>query len=179
MNPICARDIRDSPFHSLNETPSVALSGKPNRAKRMNPIRRLVSLSSADRRLLVEAVLLLGLARIGLRLLPFGMLLRFIESAAPVSVKCLPPPDVADRSVWAVSVAGRRLRVLRTCLTQALAAQVLLRRSGYYTRLRLGVGRGSTGDLQAHAWLDSEGKILIGESELAGFTALPSLQETR
>jgi hypothetical protein len=61
-----------------------------------------------------------------------------------------------------------------SCLTQALAAQILLRRRGYVTELRLGVGRDAAGRFAAHAWLERDGRIVIGAAPVAQFTPLPA-----
>ena len=55
-----------------------------------------------------------------------------------------------------------------TCLTQALAGQVLLTHYGYRAVVRVGVTKvDGKGTFQAHAWLESGGKVVIGESEVA------------
>ena len=54
------------------------------------------------------------------------------------------------------------------CLTQALAGQVLLERYGYPALVHVGVTKkAKNGTFQAHAWLESDGKVVIGESEVA------------
>jgi hypothetical protein len=51
-------------------------------------------------------------------------------------------------------------------LTQALAGQVLLAQYGYPAVVHLGVTKEEgQGTFQAHAWMESDGKIVIGESE--------------
>jgi len=68
----------------------------------------------------------------------------------------------ADRVTWAVEVASCYVPKVRTCLTEALTAQLLLTRRGYPALLHIGVTRGERGMFQAHAWVESEGKILTG-----------------
>jgi hypothetical protein len=68
-----------------------------------------------------------------------------------------------NRLLWAVEAATRRLLPERPCLTQALAAYVLLSRRGSSdARLRIGVKRRPDGSLDAHAWLERDGIVLIG-----------------
>lgn len=52
-----------------------------------------------------------------------------------------------------------------TCLTQALTAQILLKRYGHPAELKIGVARGKAGELQAHAWVTSDGVVIIGGDE--------------
>jgi hypothetical protein len=66
--------------------------------------------------------------------------------------------------------------LVRTCLTQALAAQVLLARSGDQSDLRIGVTRDSNGKFLAHAWLERQGAVLIGGDGSSDFTPMPVLK---
>jgi hypothetical protein len=55
---------------------------------------------------------------------------------------------------------------------------LLLSRHSYPTTLRLGVARSPEGRLEAHAWLEHEGDIVIGNLPyLERFTPLPSLEQ--
>jgi hypothetical protein len=67
-----------------------------------------------------------------------------------------------DHVVWAVRTAGRHLFPARPCLPQALAARFLLSRLGVATDLRIGVRKPETDVLQAHAWVEADGEVLIG-----------------
>ena len=60
----------------------------------------------------------------------------------------------------AVTAAGRHVPG-STCLTEALVGEILLSRRGFPSRLRLGVAR-EAGELRAHAWVESEGRIVVG-----------------
>ena len=54
-----------------------------------------------------------------------------------------------------------------------MAGQVLLGRQGEPSVVRLGVAKDDRGLLQAHAWLESNGVVVIGgEVELGQFTPL-------
>ena len=58
-------------------------------------------------------------------------------------------------------------------LFRSLAAHVLLSRHGHANRLRLGVARAADRRLEAHAWVESEGAVLLGAGG-AGYAALPA-----
>jgi hypothetical protein len=60
-----------------------------------------------------------------------------------------------------------------SCLTQALAAQIVLGRLGCATVLRLGVGRDAEARFAAHAWLERDDQIILGAAPVAQFTPLP------
>jgi hypothetical protein len=57
-------------------------------------------------------------------------------------------------------------------LVKAVAGEVMLGRFGYQSQLKIGAGRGPSGEFVAHAWLESEGKILIGQFDLDRYTEL-------
>jgi hypothetical protein len=86
-------------------------------------------------------------------------------------------PSIAQL-VWAVRFASIYVPN-PTCLTQALAGQVLLERYGYPTRLVIGVAPDDKGKapFQAHAWLESNGTVVIGESAV-NYVPLTTLQVT-
>jgi len=123
---------------------------------------------------------LLLLVKLGLRLLPFQTLQRFLARAmlAPVGLRNS-DPAFPDRIAWAVAVASRCLPGTRICLPQALTGQVLLRREGYPAHLTLGVARIEEGRLEAHAWVESRGKVVIGGGGLERYNALSTLEGER
>jgi hypothetical protein len=85
-------------------------------------------------------------------------------------------PETARRIGWAVRNAAR-LVPGASCLTQALAAQYLLARAGCRAQLQVGVAQDPSGRLLAHAWLVSDGRVVIGGSsrELARYALLPGV----
>ena len=81
-----------------------------------------------------------------------------------------------EKIVWAVTVASRYVPAA-TCLTQALAGQILLAQHGEPALLQIGVAKNEAGNLEAHAWVESRGRIVIGDSrELFRYTRLPSVE---
>ena len=67
------------------------------------------------------------------------------------------------RAKWAAHAVGQRLLPKRPCLTQALVLQyMLLRRGDDQAELHIGVAKGEAGELLAHAWIERNGRVLIG-----------------
>ena len=62
---------------------------------------------------------------------------------------------------WAVRVAARRVPKA-SCLTQAVALESLLADAGMRAEVRIGVARGADGSFEAHAWVEHDGRVLIG-----------------
>ena len=141
----------------------------------MSLLGKLVRLRSDERHLLVRAVLLVWLVRLGLWLLPFQRLREVLGMAAVPAGGGQGGVPAPERVAWAVSVASRAVPAA-TCLTQALALQVLLVRRGHPARLRIGVARGVRAgqELQAHAWVESRGRAWLGGPEVQRFIPLVS-----
>jgi hypothetical protein len=145
----------------------------------MGRLFKFFALSRREQTLLLHALFLLALARIGLRTMPFTTLRHILSKlSSPDRGKGDSVSDNVVRSqiLWAVGTAGRKVPLVRTCLTQALAAQVLLARSGDQSDLRIGVTRDSNGKFVAHAWLEKQGAILIGGDSAKDYTPMPALK---
>ena len=124
--------------------------------------------------MLLAAALMVAVVRAGLWIVPLG---RLREALRRCGARMHPRrrPASVEQVVRTVQIASRFVPAA-TCLTQALAAQVLLGREGYDSSLRIGVARRERGKLQAHAWVECEGKVVIGQTEsLPTFTPLPPL----
>ncbi len=147
----------------------------------MRRLRKFLQLSDNDRRLLLSAAVLLNGIRLGLWLLPFQSLCRLLATLMPV----IPPPPLAGESIakdviWAIEVTSYYSPGGVKCLARALTTQVLLGRQGYSTDLRIGVAKSATGQLEAHAWVESQGKIIVGALEdLKRYAPLSSLEGQR
>jgi hypothetical protein len=135
---------------------------------------KLLRLEREDRLLLVEAATLLATIRVALVFVPFTRLRRSLAriSARRPRRRALRPVHAA----WAVDVASRYVPGTRHCLTQALAGQLMLARSGVPAHLRIGLARSDQGRLHGHAWLESEGTILIGGAEAGEYKELESFR---
>ena len=141
----------------------------------MGPIRKLWRLSAADRFLLLQTALWLGATRLGLWLLPLRLVRRLLARAARSSRRPRGAPVSQGRIVWAVSVA-RRVIPYATCLPQALVTESLFTRDGYPADLRIGVKKTAAGRLVAHAWVESGGRVVLGQlREMSSYAPLPRL----
>jgi hypothetical protein len=121
--------------------------------------------SPVERRILALAGVAVALARLGLWLLPFRVLLRCAERI-PARLTGV----TVEQAAWAVSVASS-IVPRATCLTQALAALALLHLHGHAATIHLGVRRDEHAQLNAHAWVESGDAVVVGgpRTELAEF----------
>lgn len=127
----------------------------------------------ADAILAFEAWRRLMVTRIALSMLPWRLASRFLATAV-ASGQTTP----TDRLTWAIHAASRFVP-RPTCLTKALALQTLLARRGRLAILHLGVKTTRTAGLEAHAWLELNGNVILGEGRRAGFAPLLSRQADR
>jgi hypothetical protein len=139
----------------------------------MRKLTKLWQLPAADLLLLAAAAALLLLFTTAIRTLPFATVSR-LQWPAPARRR--DSPAARARILRAVRTAAPYLPAAN-CLPQALAARALLRAHGAPANLRLGVTKTETGQLQAHAWLECQGRIVLGGfSALSRYTALADFE---
>jgi hypothetical protein len=129
-----------------------------------------------EKLILIRVSILLVLIRIALFVFPFRTVSRLAQHAGPRAPDLNASGDLStSRILWAINRAGYPILRDRACLTQALAAQVLLQRRGVSAQVRIGVLKDGDGEFQAHAWLESEGQVLFGGTvtDLQRYTVLP------
>lgn len=121
--------------------------------------RKLWRMPAADRRLHLQAFLAVLACRLGYR-----------PSTEPTAgARYLPASPAAIGQ--AVEAAGS-LVPGATCLPKAHAAASLLRRRGVRPRIRIGVRRGQGDGLEAHAWVEVDGRPVTGGDAAAGYVPL-------
>ena len=139
-------------------------------------MRRVIKFIRAGRReqgLLLGAWSALVAIKLALKILPFHVVYRLHQrwtcSPARRPAAGLASPAEVVRATERVSyyVPGGR-----NCLARALTGKLLLARRGHDALLRLGAAR-MDDKIQAHAWLEYEGKILIGQEAAGQFTPFP------
>jgi len=140
-------------------------------------VQRVSNHSRAEQILFLKALLWLIIIKLYLVLLPFKTVRRIIASRS-VKTTQSSGSEAGDINhvTWAVRVASRYIPRSATCLPQALATQVLLGDLGYATELRIGLAQDQDGQIKGHAWVERQGQIIIGGSEVSQFTLLNSLE---
>ncbi|MGZ6243763.1 MAG: lasso peptide biosynthesis B2 protein [Candidatus Binataceae bacterium] len=133
-------------------------------------LAKFFRLSFSDQRLLMRAALAVVSAKVALRTLPLTAARAMVARLERLGWNAV--PERADRIVWAVEAMGRAIPGMKNCLVQAIAAEAMLIRAGHPCEFRIGAAKTGPRELIAHAWLESEGKVLIGEFELDRYTPL-------
>jgi hypothetical protein len=124
----------------------------------------------------LEAAVLLAVMRLLLATCAFTRVARMagtVSDAAAVGDPRQPPATspVAQGVARALAGAAARLPGESTCLAQALAGGLMLRRRGISSRLVLGVAT-DQGALRAHAWLVAGDGVVCGGREAAAYTPI-------
>ena len=114
-------------------------------------------LTLADQKLAFAAFGILAEVQVALWLLPFQRVMRlFVNSDVR---RTAGKGYTSQKVVWAVRLAIRYVPGA-TCLPQALTTYILLGRYGHPSCLHVGVA--SAPKFEAHAWVECDGKVVIG-----------------
>lgn len=138
-------------------------------------LQKFFRLSPRERVFLIEAWCGLFGIDLALRCLPFPRVASFC--GRPRAIKTdgnAPSHPPAARLAWLVAVAGEHNPLGTTCLKEALVLSWLMSRRGMAATLRIGVAR-RHGSLNAHAWLEHDGRIILGGADAAAYGPLAPL----
>ena len=127
----------------------------------MRQLLKFLDLSAAQQRRALHAALRVVAFRVGLWVVPYRLLREMVDR---VPRRRRQEGDAASAETITRYISSISQFVpSASCLTQALAAQTLLRREGFDPVLQFGVARDGQGVFKAHAWVECEGRIVIGE----------------
>ena len=126
----------------------------------MRGVKRFFSLAPAERRLLLRALCHLTRTCLKLHLLPRKKWHALLTSRA---TKLSRQRYSEEQIAWAVRAAARYVPTAN-CLPQAIVAKQLLEEQGFAPVLRLGVQAPDELGLQAHAWVETGGRTVVGEN---------------
>ena len=129
----------------------------------MARVKKFLSLDSSEQLLLLQTFVFVWIASITLRLLPFAIVQKLFASRVALPGRMHRRRPI-ERLLWAIAVAGRYV-LGTTCLSLALAGRMMLNRYGYPAHIHIGVAKDHTGSFGAHAWLESDGTVVIGGQE--------------
>ena len=146
----------------------------------MPRLLRLLSMPVGDRKMLIRAGVLLWIVRLGLWILPFQ---RLRDLLSKKNHKPIAETTTELASMQRIARSVRRMSryvPAATCLAQSLVTVKLLEDAGFPARLRIGVARSESGELEAHAWVESNGRVIIGgtHADLKRFTVLHAVEGT-
>ena len=139
----------------------------------MSNLRKAFALSVSDWILIAQAWLWFGLVEVGLNCLSLKKLLQIIQRERDGQAgneedddnqEKVPRRPTPERVAFCAGLAARLHALDATCLKKALVLHAMLTRRGFNSQLLIGAARAETGQLDAHAWLECQGKVLLGEA---------------
>ncbi|WP_136799770.1 lasso peptide biosynthesis B2 protein [Desulfosediminicola ganghwensis] len=140
-------------------------------------IKRFAELDRGDRKLFLEAYLILGIMRTAILILPFKRITRsLIHRKNLMNVSCLAAGD--SPQALSVGMAVRRAANYTpwqsACLAQSLTVWRMLQRRNIPGIFFLGVARDTVnkGQLRAHSWSRHGDAILTGKTGHEDFTVV-------
>lgn len=132
-------------------------------------IYRFCRLPVRDQLFVLHAAMLLTIYAVRLRCCPSRTMQRALNGGTGCDRRgrC-----AVERIVWAVRVASCYVPGM-TCLERALATLHLLAQHGWSAVLRIGVSATRAGPVEAHAWVELDGCVVMGKvNDFARFRAL-------
>jgi len=132
-------------------------------------LKSFLRLRRADRLLLAEASIMLGIARLCVLTVPFRVLAKWLARTPDA-----PAADTASviRMGRAVARAARNVPWHAVCLPQAMAAKAMRVRRGQGSAFHLGATLEDDGEFSAHARLECDGTIVTGAAGMRGMSHL-------
>ena len=129
----------------------------------MKRLLNLLFLPYKEKKMLGHSLSLIWMIRISLWLFPFKWLDKWLGvlSSNETDNKAV-DWIVINNIVRSVKVCSRYVPKA-TCLTQAVATNTLLRQQGQCSQFKIGVAKNQEEKFEAHAWIEVNGKIIIGK----------------
>ena len=143
---------------------------------------KFLNLTNEERILLLKTFFLLKLVRLGLWVYPYGRLLQFLDKVSlsfSQNYKVTQQVNKIEltKITWAINLSSSYSFGEVKCLAKALTTKVIMINYGYSPQLHIGVALKS-GRLEAHAWVENEGEVIIGYlRDLSRFSQLKYLKK--
>ena len=137
----------------------------------LRKLRRLSNFPPGELFILLQFVALALGARLALTFLRLSRVTEFAARGANNRfLRCLPLFQTRydlTRLTRLADIAARIMRAGGPCLVRSLLLFWLLKARGEPAELLIGVSKETSG-LQSHAWIETQGKILVDRPEVAG-----------
>jgi hypothetical protein len=128
------------------------------------PLQIVVKMKWYDKKLVVEAFLLMAFVRLVILLVPFKRYKKYLgayNDETPHEID-LHQINCIKKVSWVVSLVARHTPWESKCLVQAVTAQIMLKKRNVSSTLYLGVNKDKNYNMNAHAWLRSGQVIVTG-----------------
>lgn len=146
----------------------------------MSKLCKFMALQRQEKWLYLSVALWLLVVKTGLYLLPFDRLRGWVVGFGQSNGKLTNAQEM-QTIIQAIERISQFLSSSRiNCLPQALVGYMLLRREGFDVQLKIGVLKTPSDQLVAHAWLEYQGQVILGNLQCLGqFAPFSSLKLVR
>lgn len=142
-----------------------------------NKLFSFIRLTGSEKFFFLHALLLLCKYRIRLQTTSIEQLVKLVQEESH-SHKNRNKPALSLHRVSRLIHAAAKLVPFSTCLSNALAGQVLFAANHHQTKLHIGVRNTPDKGFEAHAWLTLDGAILLGSlPDLKTYKELPPIDQ--
>lgn len=143
----------------------------------MKQVVKLLKLPNQEKWLLGQTCIVLGASRLGLRCLSFHTLHHLIDKLSNRLIQANGTRELTpEQIISAVETSTYYMPGQPQCLSRAITTKIILAVYGYHCNLKLGVMKTPMSSLEAHAWIEYEGNVVIGGGqELNRFVSFPSI----
>ena len=140
-------------------------------------LHKIRQVSPRERLLLAEASATMPCVHAIQQLMPFKRWRTLLERGDAVAPDGVDRPSI-EQIVWSVRIASRYVPGEYKCLPNAYTAHLMLHRYGYPSQIHVGVARDPQGKVEAHAWVECEGRTVVGElDDMHRFVPFPPLSK--
>jgi transglutaminase superfamily protein len=149
------------------------MSQRQNNGGLAAKLRKARELSAADWLMILQSAGWFAVVELGLRLLPLRKVVRILQGRRRAA-RTTNSRISAERASRCVDLAARLDPGRATCLKKSLVLYALLRRRGLEVELFIGAAKAG-GKLDAHAWLEHQGRVITGGPATERYAPLWSL----
>ena len=131
------------------------------------------------KKLFVQTYVFMMLIRLGLFMLPFRQLQDLISQASRLKVLArLSSNTTISAIVLSVNRSSKYSPGNVKCLARALTTAVLMSIYSFPYKVNIGVAKDKDNNLEAHAWVESQGNAIVGNlPDLSRYVAMSPLGE--
>ena len=129
----------------------------------MKVVLKFLKLPLAEKVLYAEAFPVVVLTGFIVRVVPFRFLRKSLVKRLSTNTSTRPADLTEIQKIVRSVDFFSRFHPFASCLTRSLSALLLIKFNGEHAILKIGVAKDEDKSFKAHAWLESNGRIIIGE----------------
>ncbi|MFZ2961149.1 MAG: lasso peptide biosynthesis B2 protein [Candidatus Ozemobacteraceae bacterium] len=145
-----------------------------NFKRKLQKVQRLIRRPLSEKILLFEAAFWLPISRLLIEFIPMRRYMSLFLGKHMLESDKSPKTQIVPflrKVAWATNAMSRRMPWKNKCFALAISAKMILRFRGIESTLYLGLKKGGSDDLDAHAWLRC-GDFSVTGGDGTGFTSV-------